>query len=636
MVVSIGHFDTDQDEFVIEGKLHNGAAVPGSSDDWEQWVTQFRGAPHEIDREYHRIERQSRLDRQTIDRPAAHPRDEYSLMMKMKTPYQMASIRPPVSEYETLKTVADGASQLTLPPQSELESHPVSIRRYSGPSDGQPLSFVIIYETGHVAVHAREDCAYEGQYQFAISDDAVSDLIDCVYESDFESLSHTYLGPKDSLAATSLGFCVGTNQQWVYAYTDTPPNAFTTVDDAVRSVSGIDLFETGNHETITNTLTSECPAPALSLLAQNTGLIEELPSEAVLAGIQTGVQSDSDLTKYVALEVLSSVQATVPGHLWEIVCTIESDHPDLIQKVATTTTVVAETKPGLVDDLAASLLKTLRTEDPRRRTAALESLKSISEHQSRVLIDALPAIEAILKDGRTSEQRTALDAILSLAKTEPEHVEPLASILLTFIEDRTLPIRSSAIVGHLAKARPDIAVPAIETFGEWLDADETRIRANGLAVLADLAGTYPERLRPYAPRAREFLDDDDELVKYNATSILARVATVAPDVVEPATDALRESLSVDHPPTQRNACWALGRIGAQQTRPELQALREQTDVEDVRAAATAGVVLWSLSECPRCGERIEPHQVSVAVHKDMRTQWECPKCDYSTVVQPSE
>jgi len=27
MVVSIGHFDTDQDEFVIEGRLHNGAAV---------------------------------------------------------------------------------------------------------------------------------------------------------------------------------------------------------------------------------------------------------------------------------------------------------------------------------------------------------------------------------------------------------------------------------------------------------------------------------------------------------------------------------------------------------------------------------------------------------------------------------
>jgi len=81
---------------------------------------------------------------------------------------------------------------------------------------------------------------------------------------------------KDSLAATSLGFCVGTNQQWVYAYTDSPPNAFTTVDDAVRSASGIDLFETGDHETITSTLTSGRPAPALSLLAQNTDLIAEI------------------------------------------------------------------------------------------------------------------------------------------------------------------------------------------------------------------------------------------------------------------------------------------------------------------------------------------------------------------------
>jgi len=93
MVVSIGHFDTDQDEFVIEGRLHNGAAVGKFTTTGEQWVTQFRGA-RTILTEYHRIEHQSQLDRQIIDRPAAHPRDEYSLMMKMKTPYQMASIRP--------------------------------------------------------------------------------------------------------------------------------------------------------------------------------------------------------------------------------------------------------------------------------------------------------------------------------------------------------------------------------------------------------------------------------------------------------------------------------------------------------------------------------------------------------------
>jgi len=228
-----------------------------------------------------------------------------------------------------------------------------------------------------------------------------------------------------------------------------------------------------------------------SLLAQNTDLIAEIPHEAVLAGIETGIQGNSDRTKYVALEVLSNVQSTVPDHLWETICTIESDHPDLIQKMTAATTVVAATKPELVEDLATTLLETLRAEDPRRRTAALESLKTLSEHQPRILIDALPTIETILKDGRTSDQRTALDAVLSLAKAEPEHVEPLASTLLTFIEDRTLPIRSSAIVGHLAKARPDVAVPAIETFA-GLDTDETRIRANGLAVLADLAETYPE------------------------------------------------------------------------------------------------------------------------------------------------
>jgi len=65
-------------------------------------------------------------------------------------------------------------------------------------------------------------------------------------------------------------------------------------------------------------------------------------------------------------------------------------------------------------------------------------------------------------------------------------------------------------------------------------------------------------------------------------------------------------------------------------------LFEETEVEDVQAAATAGLVLLSLSECPRCGDRIEPHQVSVAVYEHTKARWECPWCDYSAVVRPEE
>jgi len=132
------------------------------------------------------------------------------------------------------------------------------------------------------------------------------------------------------------------------------------------------------------------------------------------------------------------------------------------------TTVVAATKPELVEDLATTLLETLRAEDPRRRTAALESLKTLSEHQPRILIDALPTIETILKDGRTSDQRTASMLFSRLRRQNQNTLNRSHQPLLTFIEDRTLPIRSSAIVGHLAKARPDVAVPAIETFAGGL------------------------------------------------------------------------------------------------------------------------------------------------------------------------
>jgi len=134
-----------------------------------------------------------------------------------------------------------------------------------------------------------------------------------------------------------------------------------------------------------------------SLLAQNTDLIAEIPHEAVLAGIETGIQGNSDRTKYVALEVLSTFsrqfQTTFGRQFVPSKVTIQTS----FRKMTAATTVVAATKPELVEDLATTLLETLRAEDPRRRTAALESLKTLSEHQPRILIDALPTIETILK-----------------------------------------------------------------------------------------------------------------------------------------------------------------------------------------------------------------------------------------------
>jgi len=139
MVVSVGHFDSDQEKFVVDGKLHNGTALPGSTDAWRQSVTHLQDNIDTVGREFHRLENMPHLNCRVIDRPATHPRDEYSLMMKMKTPYRMASILPPASEYKALQTIATNADTIDLPSKEVCESNPSSIRRYSGPSDGQPL-----------------------------------------------------------------------------------------------------------------------------------------------------------------------------------------------------------------------------------------------------------------------------------------------------------------------------------------------------------------------------------------------------------------------------------------------------------------------------------------------------------------
>jgi len=56
------------------------------------------------------------------------------------------------------------------------------------------------------------------------------------------------------------------------------PHRTHSLQLTTRSVLRVEsiLFETGDHETITSTLTSGRPAPALSLLAQNTDLIAEI------------------------------------------------------------------------------------------------------------------------------------------------------------------------------------------------------------------------------------------------------------------------------------------------------------------------------------------------------------------------
>ncbi|WP_256546695.1 HEAT repeat domain-containing protein [Halobellus inordinatus] len=634
MVTSIGHFDSDKETFVIDRKLHNGAPISKDSEDSEDGPQSSpvpKPDPLMIGREFHRLTEHSQVGRQVIDRPALHPRDEYSLMMKMKTPYQMATILPPADEYETLKTIAADAETVTLPSKKHLESELTSLRRYSGPSDEQPLSFTIVYETGHIAIHTRENCVYDGQYLFAIDSDVVSDLFNRVYSSGFGDLKHTYLDTRDSLEATSIGLCVGTDQQWVYAYTDTPPRSFELLEQAILRCAGTDLFETGDQTAITDRLYSDAVAPALALLVENPELTGALPTDALWAGIRTGLRSEQELTTDAALEVLSAIDEPIPDNIWTAVSEVQSTHPEILEKLASLLLVAPFEGEDVAEHVFSLLLKTLTEDANRDRTAALNGLDLLGSEHPQLILDALPVLETMLRDGSTSEQRATLDVVLTLAQTDPEYVTPLSDILLEFVEQRSHPIPSSAAIGYLAKARPDVAVAAIPTFADWTTQEDPQIRSNGLGVLADLAETYPEKVLPYADRAHELLDDDDTYARYNATSVLARIVRVAPGVVDPAAERLQELLTTDHAPTQRNVCWALGRLGRQEALPTLRVLQNSAEEESVQAAAIGAEALLTTTECPHCKATPEPHSVSVAVVSDpaLTAWWTCPKCDQS-------
>lgn len=217
---------------------------------------------------------------------------------------------------------------------------------------------------------------------------------------------------------------------------------------------------------------------------------------------------------------------------------------------------------------------------------------AIAEEYPVAVRDAVSNLVVLLQEGPPEEQK-AVQALVDIAKAEPEAVACEISDLITYIRDESAGHRAGAIAvfGYVAKERPEAAETTIPVMSDLLDASTNRVRANAVGVLADLAEAYPEKFLADLDRIIDLVGDDDEYAQQNAIYVLAKIAERYPSEVEPATEALIDALDAGSEDTRITACRALGYAGATSAVESLEQCRDEDPSIDVQQVAG-----WALGQ----------------------------------------
>ncbi len=348
----------------------------------------------------------------------------------------------------------------------------------------------------------------------------------------------------------------------------------------------------------------------------------------------------SDVNKsHAASWTVARIAQSSPERVMDRLETIERQLGDLSpdelsqrnRRIVETVAHLAEYEPEQIAPLVSELTTALSAQGRFTRRAGCQALAAIGQDQVEPIIDAVPAVAPLLNDQFEDVQRAALHVLRPVAKSYPDELRPAVPQLVDLIESEELAVETTSTLGYVAKEYPEVAVPLIDRYKEWLTTEDTKLRNNALASLTELADTYPEELLDEAETYIEMLDADDRYIQYNATSMVARLSKSAPTEFEDAVPKLTDLLEIDHSTTRSNACWALGRINATAARKEITTLAETDQEEAVRAGAYAALTLFEISDCPHCGTPCKTHEVDVTVFYPEQVQWTCPQCERTTV-----
>lgn len=194
------------------------------------------------------------------------------------------------------------------------------------------------------------------------------------------------------------------------------------------------------------------------------------------------------------------------------------------------------------------------------------------------------------------EKQKLVQALVEIAKSEPEAVISEVPELITYIsnEDAEQRVGAIAVLGYVTKETPEATEMTIPMMSDLLEVSADRVRANAAGVFADLSEAYPEKFLSDLDPIINLVGDNNEYAQQNATYVLAQIAEQYPREVEPATSVLIDSLEADSENTRISACQALGYAGATSAVEPLEERRDEDPSMDVQQVA--GWALTQISE----------------------------------------
>lgn len=277
----------------------------------------------------------------------------------------------------------------------------------------------------------------------------------------------------------------------------------------------------------------------------------------------------------------------------------------------------ASVAPGAVDE--AEVRAALDASDPIVRRRGVETCETLAEDGIDAVEPFLGEVAPLAADDNVTVALGAIGVLDTVAADQPAALEGRLSALVDTLDTDLADVQlmGATALGKLVVARPDLLAPharalieavrATEHDPEVRDLDDTtddpvtrktiqehernerRRRVSGrrtlINVVVAIADAEPRSMVDATDDLAALLDDADPGVAGGAIDALDELARADPGVVAPLTDGLIDCLGSDRTVIRARAIRVLGHLGDDAAVPELRALAESDDDEDVREVA---------------------------------------------------
>ena len=247
---------------------------------------------------------------------------------------------------------------------------------------------------------------------------------------------------------------------------------------------------------------------------------------------------------------------------------------------------IAEERPGEVAPHVDVIVPLLSDDSEAVRRAATRCVSFVAAEDPESVVETVPELESMLLD-REAMGYVAY-ALSGISEAYPEAVEPAAP---TLAANLTAPSLSEGVKLNLASALgrvvgeyPDIGADRVDDFVTLLDAENPKLRNNGIGLLGDVALVHTDLVEPYVDDIVALFPTDDDCTRINATAALARVAEDFSASIEQNTSLFVDLLDDDHYVVRKNACRVLGHLRADESTDALETARND-EHEEVRTRA---------------------------------------------------